>query len=160
MSKKLDPHFLGWSRRHGGRKPRRLLTRYWTDLIAAIERRRFPGWCATGILLLNVALQDQRDFEAAFKKVQQNVRLRSSDPSHENQVHLMNGPPQRRDAIVGIALGIMSREARDEALRDAAGRALEDSGARRALVLCVQVGPGIRQYPYGTAAVFFAADHE
>ena len=151
LSKTLDPYFLG----HTKTKPRTNLSKYWRDLISVIEVRRFDGWCETALILLNVARSEQRDFERGFKRVQQNVLRAPDDPATESEIHLINGPPQRRDVIVGVALGLGSREDRNERMKNAAGQAMSTGETQTALVLGVQALPGVKQYPYGVAAVFY-----
>ena len=63
------------------------------------------------------------------------VRSRWRDPSHENTLILENGPPQRRDAIVGYAYKRISRERRNGMLNAIISTAAAETGADRVAVI-------------------------
>ena len=83
---------------------------------------------------------DQQLFERRLRKVITNVRSRWRDPSHKNTLILQNGPPQRRDAIVGYAYKRISREgAKAGCSKRLMSTAAAETGADRVAVTSVLI---------------------
>jgi hypothetical protein len=137
QSKVFDSYFLGKNSGGAALKPKLKLTDKWRRILIAMEERRFKGWTQLGVCLLNVSFADQQLFERRLKKVVANVRSRWHDPSHENTLILENGPPQRREAIVGYAYKRISREARNRMLNVIISTAAAETGADRVAVIGV-----------------------
>lgn len=113
------------------------LTNKWRRILTAMEERQFNGWTQLGVCLLNVSYADQKLFERRLKQVMQNVRSRWHDPLHENTLILQNGPPQRRDAIVGYAYKGISRERRNAMINTIVSTAAVEASADRVAVIGV-----------------------
>ena len=117
MSKQLDNYFLRTATGRTVSKPRMNITRKWKEILTAMEQRQFRGWTEVGVCLLNVSFEDQQLFERRFSQLIKSVRSHWHDPAHENTLILANGPPQRRDAIVGYAYKRVSRERRIQMIK-------------------------------------------
>jgi hypothetical protein len=113
------------------------LTNKWRKILTAIGERQFNGWTQLGVCLLNVSYADQQPFERRLKKVMQNVRSRWRDPLHENTLILQNGPPKRRDAIVGYAYKRISPERRGAMSNSIISTAAVEASAHRVAVIGV-----------------------
>lgn len=135
QSKAFDSYFLGKNSEEAVVKPKLNLTDKWRRILSAMEERQFKGWTQLGVCLLNVSFADQKLFERRLRKVIANVRSRWRDPSHENTLILENGPPQRRDAIVGYAYKRISRETRNGMLNSIISAAAAETGADRVAVI-------------------------
>ena len=150
MSQLLDPYFTRqWSGENAS-KPRRRLTRWWTDILRRIDERQVPRWTELGYILLNVAYDDQLSFEKGFKRIQRIVRMHWQAPNHENVVNLVSGPPQRRNAIVGLAYQRIPRELRNQWMKNSAIDAIKTAPTDRALVIGIDVEQC--DYPYSVIA--------
>lgn len=153
-SKTLDGYFMRqWHKRHAP-KPERRLTRWWRDVLAWVERSQSPHWTELGQILLDVAHDEQTDFERKFKLVQSNVRRSRSGAHHECLVTMLIGH-RKRDAIVGLAFRNLSREGRENLAKRAAGSASEAKSIERVLVVCRDVESP--DYPY--SAVFYTGSN-
>ena len=150
MSKAFDPYFLCQWSGEDAPKPRRRLTRWWMDILHQIEQRQVTGWTELGYILLNVAYDDQVEFEKGFKRIQRIVQHHWQKPGHENLAVLFNGPPQRRDVIAGLAYKRITREQRNQWIENGAGDAMESAPANRSLVIGIDVER--RDYPYSVIA--------
>lgn len=150
MSKVFDPYFMAWWSGQDAPKPRRRLTRWWKAILRQIERRRVPRWTELGYILLNVAYDDQVQFKKEFKRIQRNVQRHWQEPGHENCIVLLTGPPQRRDAIVGLAYKRVTKKQRNQWMQNVAADAMEEAPTNRALVIGIDVEQ--RDYPYSVMA--------
>lgn len=146
MSKFLDPYFMRQWWDEDAPKPRRQLTTWWLDILQRIEQRRVPRWTELGYILHNVAYDAQVGFEKGFKKVQNKVLRRWKSTGRQDFIRLLNGPPQRRDVIIGLAYKRLSKDERDRQMRAAAAESINDAKTNRALVICKDVEDG--NYPY------------
>lgn len=134
LSHGLDPYFLSET---SGDKPELKLSSRWKGILSALEERQFKRWTEIGVCLLNVSYADQADFERQLKQVIKNVRSKWRDPNHKSTLILENGPPQRRDAIVGYAYKRISREQRGTMIHTVVGMAAKETGADRVVVIAV-----------------------
>lgn len=150
MSKLFDPYFMGWWSGQDAPKPRRRLTRWWKAILRQIERRRVPRWTELGSILLNVSYDDQVKFKKGFNRIQRNVQRHWQQPGHHNFIVLLNGPPQRRDAIVGLAYKRVTKKQRNQWMENAAADAMQEAPTNRALVIGIDVEQ--RDYPYSVMA--------
>jgi hypothetical protein len=112
MSKFLDPYFMRDRWHESVSKPRRRLTQWWTDILSRIEEKQVPRWTELGSILLNLAYDGQVAFEKRFKRLQKTIQNDAQVAGHGDAVTIMIGPPQRRDAIIGLAFKRLAREQR------------------------------------------------
>lgn len=140
LSHGLDPYFLRKTSGENVAKPHLKLTDRWMGILRALEERQFKRWTEIGVCLLNVSFADQTKFERRLKQVIKNVRSKWRDPNHKSTLILENGPPQRRDAIVGYAYKRISREQRGMMIRAAVGMAAKETGADRIVIIAVDCG--------------------
>ncbi len=152
-AQQVDPYFMRGGRLSRVARPQRRYTKFWSDLLDRVELRKWPHWTLVGFTLLNVAESDQVKFERGLQKVIASVRPRSKKPGQKNYVVLANGPPQRRDVLVGAAYKTQPRDERDKFLQMVAGSSMDIAGSDQAVVIGVDVEELV--YPYNTIGLFF-----
>ena len=148
LSEHLDPYFMREWSRQTVRKPQRRYTKWWKRIIDRVESLLVPRWTEFGYMLLNLTYEEQQWFEREFRQIQKNVETNWRDPSHQNAFVLFSGPPQRRTAIVGIAYKRVSREVRNQMMRNAASSILENEPMEKALVVGIDVEKDELSLPY------------
>ena len=152
LSKSFDPYFMQQWTPKTVNKPRLRLTRWWRDILRQIERRQFSGWTEIGYILLNVAFDDQKDFEKNFKRIQKVAKRRWRDPEHNNTVVMVNGPAQRQDIFVALAHKQISKELRNEWIENCAAEAMEEASVDKAVGIAMDIEKS--EYPYSAIMLF------
>lgn len=155
MSKDLDPYFLDqWEGEKKVPKPRPQRTKWWSAMLERIQTRRMNRWTELVYILLNVSCEDQQKFEEYITTVKRIVKKRWKRPGHRNQVVLVNGPPQRRDIIVGLAYKEISREERNRLMELAASDVMSREQIKRDVVIGFDIDRD--HFPYSMIAVLDA----
>lgn len=158
MSLLFNPYFMA---RHGHKvqKPQRRMTEWWKNILRSIERRQVSRWTDLGYILLNVAYDDQMKFEIEVNVLKNIVRRRWKKPGHKNVIILLNGPQQRRDLIVGVAYKNMTREDRNQLMKNAVLDEMDKAGLNRAVV----IGKDVDQwnyYPYNAIGCLIKSEED
>jgi hypothetical protein len=151
MSKDVDDYCMARAEGVQGKKPRLRLSKWWSDICATLEQRRFYQWTDANNILLSLSPEEQENAERMFKKVLKNVLANWRDPSHECSVVVI--PHLRKsNALALYAFRDEDRSARRERMEAIASQVFAHSHAARCLVLAVNIDKGC--YPYATLAVF------
>jgi hypothetical protein len=158
LSKTLDPYFMRKWHPEEISKPSRALTSWWGDLLDYIEKLQTLRWTEVGFILLNVAYEDQIEFEKGFKGIQKVVQKHWRRPNHKNIYMLSNGPEQRRDALVGVAYKELDIERRNQLLLNAGNYAIEQASSDQALIIGIDVGNPY--YPYNVIACTYKSESD
>ncbi|HEY0377241.1 MAG TPA: hypothetical protein VGC87_09810 [Pyrinomonadaceae bacterium] len=152
LSERLDPYFMREWRGQNVRKPQRRYTKWWKRIIKHLEGLLVPRWTEFCYMLLSLTYEEQQWFEREFWKIRRNVEANWQVPNHLNAFVLFSGPPQRRTAIVGVAYKRVSREVRNQMMKNAAGSILEDQPMEKALVIGIDVEKQDPSLPYHVMA--------
>lgn len=153
MSKYFDQYFLSDQSNKNKLKPRRKLTPWWRDILIRLEERKPSRWTEISLILLNVAYDNQLMFERQFNIIKKIVKQNWWKSGHRNSIISYNGPPQRQDIIVGLAYKSITKEERNEMIKDIAMQSMENSITDRALVIGINIG--LNHYPYSVIGCFF-----
>jgi len=92
-------------------------------------------WTDLACLLLNVPRDDQRDLEAAFRKIKRNVARHWNRKGHNNMVVMSFGPPQRSAGLVALAHKNVDKGGRDHHIQCGIDEARMLSGSERVVVI-------------------------
>jgi hypothetical protein len=158
LSKMLDSYFMRQFTGMDVPKPTRRLTPWWRDILARLEMRRMPRWTEIGYTLLNVAYDDQKLFEDDFRRRITKVRRhRYGLYDEEGGVRIMqNGPPQRRDLLVGMPYFGLTREVRNNRAEAIGEEFMQKYGNETCIVLAHDVDR--EEYPYSLLGCFYWED--
>jgi hypothetical protein len=160
LSERLDPYFMReWSGEEVD-KPRRRYTQWWQHLLERVEGLSVARWTEFGYMLLNFIYDEQKWFEREFRRVQENVDVHWRTPGHDNAYIAATGPPQRRNAIVGVAYKRVSTEERNQIMWSAGREALEREPVDRVLIIGIDVEKRDSSLPYHVMACFFRKDEK
>jgi hypothetical protein len=150
MSKELDPYFIAKSDGRRVKKPSLRLTKWWRAMLNSLEARGAPGWSDVGRSLLNVPALEQDNFERQFQKIRVSLKRRARKRRTPDNVVMITGPPQRRDAFVAWAYAGLDRTQRNTKM-DNIARGVLSSEKLHQLVF-VGVDLGLNDYPYSVIA--------
>jgi hypothetical protein len=131
------------------------LSKWWKQIIMQLESRAVPGWTIMSNILLNVSYGDQKRYEQDFLVIMDNVRESWAKPGTQNCLFIANGPPQRRDVIVFLAVKRVTREKRNAMVDEACRGAFQHSPNNLVLVIVRDVED--RQGAYSMMCVMQAA---
>ncbi len=131
-------------------KPKR--TKWFNDILKRFESKKFPGWTEISMNILNLSYEDQVKFEEMFRKRIETSKLNWGNEDNENTVVLYNGPPQRRELLIGFAYKDWVKSKRDDIIGTFAQKVMEEENLPRAVVLVVNIEQN--HYPYSCMMVF------
>jgi hypothetical protein len=134
--------------------PRAVRTEWWERVLTRVEQRAMPRWAEIGVTLCNVAPPEQDEFREAMTRLREEI-VSDRRPSTDI-VAFYNGPPQRRDLIVGAIAASPDPAQRQQQYADAIASALDGSGLSRATLLAWTPTP--IEPPYFALAVYDATD--
>jgi hypothetical protein len=117
-------------------KPRRMLTRWWTDLIARLKRRRADHQWDILCVLLDVPYRDQQRFENEVRAITAQLRRRSHAKSRVPDSVVFTTPPTgSKGALGGFCFRQLSRQDRDQRACNVAARAFTDEAIHRVVLI-------------------------
>ena len=116
-SKELDPYIIGKSRGVDVPKPKLEKSAYWQDILHSLEESKGPMWLQSSFILLNVAKEDQQQFEKNLKELKKKIKAGSMSLKH-NYMRLLSGPKRRCYSIVGYPYTNIDIEERNNMLED------------------------------------------
>jgi hypothetical protein len=131
-----DPIDIWHYRREAGMpadKPRPARTPWWEAVLSRVEQRGGPRWAEIGVTLCNVAPPDQSDFEQALHELRRSTS--AGERGITDMVVLHNGPPQRRDVLVGVIANSADRDERARQYEAAAAAVIAEHGVERLIML-------------------------
>lgn len=152
MSESFNKYFLREDLRIDVEKPRRRLTKWWRDILTKFEEKKTSRWTEMSYMLLNVAYEDQVEFEDKFKQVMENVQDNWLKEDHENTVFLEYGPQNRRDAMLGYAFKRINKDTRTKIINDALSNVSVDVAKERIVIIGYDVEHQKKHYPYSFIA--------
>lgn len=150
FASKVEPYLIRKWEGEQVAKPRTNLTPFWRDLLVRIAERRMANWTECSCMLLNVSRGGQRKLQKGLSRIRRFVRNHRDRQLDRNICILVEGPPQRRTAIAGVAYSEETYGQRKDTINFAARRAMEQAGTDRAVVIARNVDR--EDYPYGILA--------
>jgi len=144
-SQHFDPYFMGQITGLAQPKPQMVLTKWWRDLIKAVETKSFPRWTEVACLLLGIAYDDQLKIEAGVESLRQAV-LKPDFPENDQTLVFQNGLHGKKDGLTFMQYKNYSRDERHQALLNGAGMCFDSSE----VTLCVALARHVDRntYPY------------
>jgi hypothetical protein len=160
MSHDIDEFCSARAEGRSRRKPSLRLSRWWTDICAALEQRAFHQWTDVGNILMSFSFNEQRKSEKMFSRIKHNVMRHWREPNHLCSVSII--PHVRRsDALSLYAFRESQSSSRRERMTNIAARVFDNNPhVERCLILGVNIdrdGHRDRQ-PYETLAIFFRGE--
>lgn len=143
MGEVFDSYFLQAEYGIDTPMPKPRITNWWQDILSRVESLNAARWSELGCMLLNVSYEDQQKFETKIREVKKKMLCGSNAI---DTVILASGSPQRRDLFLGLCYHRMTREHRNQRIRDVAGGVMEEQGFDKAVVIGIQVED--TGYPY------------
>lgn len=155
MSKAVDEYCMARAEGIARVKPQLRLTNRWTEILQAIENRRFSGWTDMVCILLNCSYEDQQKTDKMFTKVSKNIHRTYTDPKHLSSVVVI--PHERRtDALVFYGFKEVEKERRHDIMYDLASQTFEQKHIQKCLVIGMNIDNS--KGPYSTLICFFRDD--
>ncbi len=149
MSKKIDDYFQAKEKQINIRKPRRRLTKWFSDMRDRLASIRPERWTEAALMLLDVAFEDQKNIESHFSKIS---RARTKDRKNQNTTAAYP-PDWRKTGFACVAYFEDERDHRHNMMSNAANGVFENSRAERCLVIGRNLSRP-KNYPYETLGVF------
>jgi hypothetical protein len=156
LSKDLEPYLKAFHARSDATKPRRRYTQWWSQLLERLQRNTFSNWTLAAFVLLDVRHDQQREFEAAVRKMLKNVRSNWHRKAHLNAIVLANGPEKRRNAVVAVGVKRVNRDERNTIIENALSRAEIEAKTKEIVAICLSAEKTF--WPY--SALFYSPDPE
>jgi hypothetical protein len=152
----VDAFYGRWAEGGSTVRPRRRMSRWWSDLIDYIETHRPPLWSLLAIELLRASEEDQLSLENGLATVRKDVRSGKVPPGSDPFVILRIDPQLQRAPIVGVAYREVDSADRHTLMRRAAASAAMNAQTDRAVVISVNADkPG---YPCNGIAFMVPRD--
>jgi len=154
----FNAYYLNKNKKEGKTipKPRPRRTKWWQDIINKVENTCNPYWSEITVSLLNVAYEDQLNFEEGLDKIKKIVDKEWKIPKHTNQVILTNETKEREHLIIGYCYKDMNVKERNEMSKEVGIQAINETGINPALIICFNVG-GL-DYPYSSIGLIVKRD--
>lgn len=144
-SKVVDEYYCAVDLGLSAEKPVRPLTRWWRDIVAAMESRRIPRWTEGASMMLNFRFEDQKRLEKEFRRMLRKARSKGRAPSENAIVHVpFLGS---LDAVAVLAIADSQFPERHVIADELANRAFERTKASQLLILARRIEHD--DYPYG-----------
>jgi len=124
--------------------------------LSRIEEKQVPRWTELGSILLNLGYDGQVAFEKRFQRLQRTIQNDPQIAGHGDAISMMIGPPQRRDAIVGVAYKNLTGDERNLWIKNVARDPIQNTTTGRALVIGTEVNQ--RDYPYSVIVGVIKSD--
>jgi hypothetical protein len=147
-SELLDPYFMQQWTLEKVAKPICKRSKWWQDILKYLQDRQPSKWLAMSYHLLNVAYQDQIQFERKFRDIQSNVKRRKDwqKADYRKAVIGASGVPGNYTAFAGLAYKQVPLERRNELIHNVAGQARQQFQADAVVVIGIDVAQ--LHYPY------------
>ena len=149
----IDPFMMQESLGLQVEKPRLQLTEWWRRILERLETLRVPGWSDLGYCLLNVDYNDQKFFEARFRRIQRDFRCKALSALQRNTVVLEAGPKNQRIALAVVFYKGIDRAERDRSIKRAASAAFGRSAAGQAVLIARSLDRSEEELPYSVLAL-------
>jgi hypothetical protein len=135
LHKQIEPYFYGRSIGRPVVKPRLTLSSWWREILSLIEAKQFQAWTLAGLMMLDVAEEDQRNLEKRAEAARAAFRDGKNVGEVENVFIYV--PPSWRDeaAVACVVCNTTERKVRDSNIRDALNKIRKHTSAKIALVI-------------------------
>jgi hypothetical protein len=151
MSADVDEYMIAKDAGSTPRKPKRIMTVWWQDILAQLESSTPPRWTEAALILLTADLRAQREIEKRTKRLIRSVASPKNMSPSKNAFILLPDY-SRTDALAVVALAGVSIHERHRSMQCVAEDAFSGCDASRCLILALNVESP--KYPYQTLAVF------
>jgi len=143
----LDKFFINWPGDNRFARPQRSLSKWWREILSAIEKKHIHRRYELGCVLLDMPDEEQHAFEAQFRGLCKKVK-RKKHTTLENIEGFWNHVKSDVSNAVVVAAPVTTEiyPKRDLVVRNFAVRAMSETGATQALVILVDVELG--HWPY------------
>jgi hypothetical protein len=150
MSQPVDTYYNSRDAGLAPHKPMPRLTPLWADALAYMTKRKFEGWIACAVALLQAASYDeQQNVEREFKKICGRVPQVWHQDGHINSI-ILTPPTQRETAVIFFAYPQQLAGKRHESAANLATHSFDQSHIQKAIIFG-------RQLPTAAAPVSFVA---
>jgi hypothetical protein len=151
MSKNIDEYYTSLDNDMPATRPQPKLTKWWRDICAKLEERKFYQWSDAANILLSFSFSEQEKAEKYFAKIKKIVFRRWMEKDHKCSIMIIPNA-HRSDALSLFAFRQTDRQERYKRMENIAAQAFGTPHVQRCLVLAVDIDDG--HYPYSTLAVF------
>lgn len=154
MFGELDYYFLAKQDGVTVPKPAMKFSKWWSDILNVIEKKKIGYWVETGCILLSIQNKDQENFEKRFKHLLKKVATGKAKNKY-NWLSLQSGPERRKFLIVGFPYFpnlFQNKEDRNSMIAgilEQANESLDCEG-----MLCIGVSAEQLHYPYSFLAYY------
>lgn len=149
----LAPYFMRHETGRKVRKPRLVLSKWWSDMVKHTEKVKPLGWSRLGLALLTVPFEDQQRLGRAFESTKLIVRNYWKNKGHMDLNYVDTGPAQRRMAVAAYAYRNESAHNRRDKFQDVAAQVFD--GVRADKLLLIGVNAEIDRSPYDDLIIAF-----
>jgi hypothetical protein len=135
LHKQIEPYFYSRSVGRPVVKPRLKLTPWWEEMLDSIEAKRFEAWTLAGLMMLDLAEEEQRILEQRGDAARAEFRAGKKVGEVENIfIHV---PPSWRgaSAIAYVICNTDDRKMRDGHIREALDNIQKHTPAKLAFVI-------------------------
>ncbi|MFZ1321996.1 MAG: hypothetical protein WAT71_10625 [Ignavibacteria bacterium] len=135
-------------------KPAMKFSKWWSDILNVIEKKKIGYWVETGCILLSIQNKDQETFEKRFKHLLEKVATGKAKNKY-NWLSLQSGPERRKFIIVGFPYFpnlFQNKEDRNSMIAGILEKANEGLDCEG--MLCLGVSANHLHYPYSLLAYY------
>ena len=152
MSSDIDEYFQALDQGIEREKPRRKLTKWFSDIEYRLSGRKPPRWTEAALMVLDTGFDDQKKLEAQFGRICRSLRKRR--PSKGEIINTIGvfPPAWRRTGLACVAFYEDERSKRHAIMESGSMHVFRNSHAERCLVIACDVNGD--NYPYATLGVF------
>lgn len=148
MSAPIDQYFFALDNGFIPAKPKRPMTKWFSDMISFLDRRRGPGWTLLSYMLYCVHYGDQIRLEKEFQSIARRLRKQRKPEKDQHVTVLYMPPPWSKMGLAITALLEEEKPIRHERMSNAASHIFAGSEAQ----ICAIIARDIHgnNYPYTT----------
>jgi len=147
LGSKLDKYFINWPGDNRFERPHRSLSKWWRQILSAIEKKHVHRRYELGCVLLDMPDEEQHAFEVQFRKLCKKVK-RKKHMTLENIEAIWNHVKSEVSNAVVVAAPVTTEiyPKRNLVVENFASRGMSETGANQALVILVDVE--LEHWPY------------
>ena len=135
LHKQIEPYFFGRSVGRPVVKPRLKLTPWWREILDSIEAKRFQAWTLAGLMMLDLAEEEQKSLEQGAEAARAAFRAGKKLGEVEN-IFIRVPPSWRGDsAIACVVCNTTDKKVRDGHITDALNNIQKHTPAKMAFVI-------------------------
>jgi hypothetical protein len=133
--KRLERYFMRGETGEKIRKPRLVLSKWWSAILKHTEATEPLGWTRLGMALLTVPYEDQERIERRFTGTKRIVQRFWKNPGHVDLIYLDTGPAHRRLAVAAFAYRNDLASRREAKIREVIGQVFDGVRADKLLLI-------------------------